>query len=312
MASDGKQLEALVAWVEQTMTPHGLTVLMNERVFDDQGIQVAEFDVEISGKFGSTEIRWLIECRDRPGQGPAPGSWIEQLVGRRTRFGFNKVTAVSTTGFAPGAVDFARSQQIELREVASLSPDAFVSWCSMRTIGQLHSTATLEHATINLDESEPHDKKQALESMFTNAPLDAVLLRSVKTGDCGTLAQAFLSAVQAAGNLFDDVLANGAAKRISLNVDYPSDDDHFVIETVAGTVRVRSIAFVGDLRRTSTEVQLLGVTQYRQLDSAAPISEVVSFGPLEILGNRSSLELHRIEETGGIHLRLQHPATKRV
>jgi hypothetical protein len=305
MGSDGKQLEALVAWVEQTMTPHGLVVLTNERVFNDGGIQTAEFDVEVSGKFGSTEIRWLIECRDRPGQGPAPGSWIEQLVGRRTRFGFNKVTAVSTTGFAPGAVDFARSQQIELREVASLSPDAFVSWCSMRTIGQLNPTANLEHVTINLDESEPEDKRRALESLFTNAPLDAVILRSVKTGGCGTLAQAFLSAVEAVGNLFDDVLANGPTKRISLNVGYPSDDDHFVIDTVAGLVRVRSIAFVGELRKTFTEVPLVGVAEYRQLDSTGPISEAVSFGPLEMFGSRSSLELHRIAETGGIHLRLQ-------
>src|SRR5438876_3903181 len=102
MASDGKQLETLVAFVEKTLTPHGLTVSTNRRVFNDEGAQIAEFDLEICGKFGSTDIRWLVECRDRPGQGPSPGSWIEQLVGRRARFGFNKVTAVSTTGFAPG------------------------------------------------------------------------------------------------------------------------------------------------------------------------------------------------------------------
>ncbi|HEY4363603.1 MAG TPA: restriction endonuclease [Bryobacteraceae bacterium] len=125
MASNGKNLEALVAFVEQTLKAPGLNVSTNKGVFNDEGIQIAEFDVEVLGKFGSTEIHWLIECRDRPSQGPAPGSWIEQLVGRRTRFGFNKVTAVSTTGFAPGAVDFARSQGIELREVAALSPEEF-------------------------------------------------------------------------------------------------------------------------------------------------------------------------------------------
>ncbi len=303
MASDGKQLEALVAWVEQTITPHGLAVLTNERVFNDEGIQIAEFDVEVSGEFGSTEIRWLIECRDRPGHGPALGSWIEQLVGRRTRFGFNKVTAVSTTGFAPGAVDFARSQQIELREVASLSPDEFVSWCSMRTIGQLNCTAKLEYATIDFDESEPEHKKQALESLFTNASLDAAILRSVKTGDRRSLAQAFLSAVET-GNLFDDLIENDPAKRIFLNVGYPSGDDHFEIDTVAGMVRVRSIDFVGELRKTLTEVPLVGGVEYRQLDSKSPISELVSFAPLEMFGGRSSVELHRLGKTGGIHLRL--------
>ena len=115
MTSDGKQLEALVAFVEKTLLPDGFNVTTNERIFNDEGIQIAEFDIEIRGRVGTTEIAWLIECRDRPTSGPAPGSWIEQLVGRRARFGFNKVTAVSTTGFAAGATEFALAKGIERR-----------------------------------------------------------------------------------------------------------------------------------------------------------------------------------------------------
>jgi hypothetical protein len=114
MKSDGKQLEALVSYVEKTLLPQGFDVKTNERVYNDEGVQIAEFDVEVRGKVGSTRIAWLIECRDRPSQGTAPGSWIEQLVGRRIRFGFNKVTAVSTTGFAEGVFDFAQREGIEL------------------------------------------------------------------------------------------------------------------------------------------------------------------------------------------------------
>ena len=112
MANDGKQLERLVAFVERTLLPHGFEVKTDTRMYNDAGVQIAEFDVEIRGRLGSTDIAWLIECRDRPGQGPSPGSWIEQLVGRRSRFGFNKVTAVSTTGFAEGAVGYARDEGI--------------------------------------------------------------------------------------------------------------------------------------------------------------------------------------------------------
>lgn len=112
MTSDGKQLEALVSFVEETLVPQGFSVNTNTKVFNDEGIQVAEFDVEVRGKVGTTDIAWLIECRDRPSQGAAPGSWIEQLVGRRARFGFNKVTAVSTTGFAAGAEEFAHLREL--------------------------------------------------------------------------------------------------------------------------------------------------------------------------------------------------------
>ena len=135
MTTDGKQLEALVSFVEKTLLPQSFDVKTNERVYNDAGVQIAELDIKIRGKVGSTNIVWLIECRDRPSDGPAPSSWIEQLVGRRERFKFNKVTAVSTTGFAPGAIDFAQSQGIETREVKALSPDAFSDWLAYTAPG---------------------------------------------------------------------------------------------------------------------------------------------------------------------------------
>ena len=109
----------------------------------------------------TTEVRWLIECRDRPTEGPAPSSWIEQLVGRRGRFGFNKVTAVSTTGFAKGASDFAKREGIETRQVKALTPEDFADWLVMRSIIQVEQSGRLEHATFVIDENEsPNVRKR--------------------------------------------------------------------------------------------------------------------------------------------------------
>ena len=99
MGNSGKNLELLVKKVEEILLPEGFRVESREKIFNDEGVQVAELDVLISGKLSTTEIQWLIECRDRPSEGSAPTSWIEQLVGRRDRLKLNKVTAVSTTGF---------------------------------------------------------------------------------------------------------------------------------------------------------------------------------------------------------------------
>lgn len=154
MPSDGKQLESLVAFVEQSLLPPGFEVKSNERVFNDEGVQRAEFDIEIRGKIGTTTISWPIICRLRPGHGVAPGSWIEQLLGRRMRFGFNKVTAVSTTGFAAGAISFATEQGIELREVKNLDPTEFSDWLHLSSMQQISRVADLKHATIFLDPGE--------------------------------------------------------------------------------------------------------------------------------------------------------------
>ena len=115
--NSGKELELLVQEIERSLLPSGFDVALNKTEFNQAGDQLAEFDIVISGRLGSSLVKWLIECRDRPSQGPAPGSWIEQLATRKTRFKFDKVIAVSTTGFAKGIVGFADSQGISLRSV---------------------------------------------------------------------------------------------------------------------------------------------------------------------------------------------------
>ncbi|MDB5345800.1 MAG: hypothetical protein JWP89_4177 [Schlesneria sp.] len=127
--NDGQELEQLVTYVESALIPKGFTVESRNKLFGDDGVQYAEFDIIISGFVGSIPLRCLIECRDRAGT--APGEWIEQLIGRQRRFGFQKVMAVSTSGFSPSAVDAAKFNQIELRSLASLSVDEIVGWFPM-------------------------------------------------------------------------------------------------------------------------------------------------------------------------------------
>ena len=216
-------------------------------MFNDDGVQIAEFDVEIRGRVGSTNIAWLIECRDRPADGPAPGSWIEQLVGRRVRFGFNKITAVSTTGFTHGATEFAQAQGIELRKVEALRPEAFTDWLAIGHFQHLEKLTTLQHASILVRPDEADDRKQALLDLISKTSADAAFLRSTKTGKYVAPAKAFLGAVEALGTLFDDLLPNGPPKKVRLQANYADDDDHFVVDTSLGPVRVQAILFKGVL-----------------------------------------------------------------
>lgn len=109
--NSGKELELLVQEIERSLLPSGFDVALNKTESNQAGDQLAEFDIVISGRLGSSLVKWLIECRDRPSQGPAPGSWIEQLATRKTRFKFDKVIAVSTTGFAKGIVDLQTAKE---------------------------------------------------------------------------------------------------------------------------------------------------------------------------------------------------------
>lgn len=304
MTSDGKQLEALIAFVEETLLPDGFKVTMNERVFNDEGIQIAEFDIEIRGKVGTTEIAWLIECRDRPSSGPAPGSWIEQLVGRRTRFGFNKITAVSTTGFAAGATEFALAQGIELREVKTLAPEEFANWLFIRHIHHIERQTTLLHSLFLIDESEPKEMQLALVNLLSSINGNAAILKSSKTGETTTAALAFSSAAGGIEGLFNDLIKNGPEKGIRLQANY-TDEDHFVIETSEGPIQIRAIIFDGELRVKETLVPLMVTAEYRRTDSGEVISQIASFAPQSILGMKFSTEFHKMADTEETHVVLR-------
>lgn len=125
---DGRSLEQLVAMIEGWLSPHGFKIETRTPVFNEAGVQIAEFDIVITGQLGTARISWLVECRDRPSEGAAPGKWIEQLIGRRARFRFDKVMAVSSTGFSPGAVATAEGAGIELRELQTLTYEDIASW----------------------------------------------------------------------------------------------------------------------------------------------------------------------------------------
>lgn len=301
--NDGKPLESLVAFVEKTMLPQGFDVKTNQCIRNDDGVQIAEFDVEIRGRLGTTDIAWLIECRDRPSAGPAPGSWIEQLVGRRTRFGFNKVTAVSTTGFAEGAQDFAKEQGIELRVVEGLTPDSF-AWLQSGHMSFFRQIANLEGARVLISEDTAAELRRALHAVVTGANGMTEVLRSSKTGKVSTFAQAFLGAVKHQ-NLFDGLVPNAPAKKVKLHVQYVGEDDHFVIDTELGGVRAQAIVFCGELSVIESQVPVERTNKYRNLETGETISQVAGFAPQDIHGAQMALEFHRMGEDGETYIILR-------
>ncbi len=304
-ANTGKKLEALVALVEQFLLPQGFVVRTNRQIYGDDGKQIAEFDIEISGKVGSTNFTWLIECRDRPSDGAAPCSWIEQLDGRRTRFNFNKVTAVSTTGFAKGAVEFAERQGIELREVRALEAKEFEAWLKMESFRQIEQIADLKGLTLNVFPTETPERKQILQNYLgAQLPGSAILKQSKPGGQNIYPRNAFLGALTTIGNFFEGILPDAKGKKINLHVEYVNDEDHFVVETEAGPIRIKSIDFHGELRVRETIVRVTSAGEYRHSSSGKIISQYVAFGSQSQAGI-GSIEMHRIVDSKETYLVLR-------
>ena len=164
LRKDGKNLEELVTEFQKLVLKAGKNVEVNKK-FYDQGIQIAEFDIFITFKSDIGDHKWLIECRDRPSQGAAPVSWIEQLIGRKVLHGFDRVIAVSTTGFSAGAMLCAEKGSIELRTVSEVEmPENWL--CTALTI--LNRAGTFNSCRVNLlsglDQNYARDIEQNIPS----------------------------------------------------------------------------------------------------------------------------------------------------
>ena len=304
MSEDGKSLENLVRQIEELLLPSGFSVKGNSKVYNDEGIQIAEFDVEIRGRLGSTDISWLIECRDRPGNGPAPGSWIEQLVGRRDRFGFNKVTAVSTTGFADGAIDYAKQSGIELRTVSHITAEDVAGWLGLQHITCLTRLTHLNDIRVIVSKAEHPQRVDALVQKLDGVSGNIKILRSTESSQVLSGAEAFQAAVLTQPGLFEGLAPNGPVKPIRLRASYPDDNSHFVIDTDCGSVRITEILFRGELSIKQTEVPIASITEYRRDGENERIAQTATF-PIDMQGIRFSLEMHNLAESGETHILLR-------
>jgi hypothetical protein len=276
MSTDGKALEELVSHIEKQMLPDGFTVKSNVREYTEDGTQLAEFDIVVSGKLGSTAISWLIECRDRPGSGPAPGSWIEQLAHRRQRFGFSRVTAVSTSGFSANAFDCAKSAHIELREVANLSPEGFRDWLFIESVTVLRFIFDLKHVTFVPSPEMSEQLRETLKTALSSVDGNLAFLRSAITGSKVRPADAFTHLASSVDSLKQGLTPQSPPRPVHLKACWPNDD-YFVIDTQHGEVRIAEAYFDGEVRADVAHAPITTSREYRNVQTGETIAQVVSF-----------------------------------
>ena len=81
-----------------------------------------------------------------------------------------------------------------------------------------------------------------------------------------------------------------------MTVQWPTDD-HFVVETAVGPVRIHEATFIGEIHVETEFIPIGSSKEYRNAADGTPISQVVGF-PVELETGTMNLELHRIPDKG--------------
>lgn len=277
MRNDGRALEELVEYVEKTLSTEGFQVSVNRKLHNDDGVQIAEFDVIVEGRFGSTDISWLVECRDRPSSGKAPGEWIYALASKRDVHGFNKVTAVSTMGFSPGAILAAEKLNVELREVTATSPEELQYWLSLTEVELVQHDLSLRDINFVVDKNSitPARSHYLQQLIGTSEARQRIVLVSGATGSKLSLHTACREALAATGGL-DSIEAGGDAANIEMTIECEVEESPLLIETPDGNVRIRRIHFQGSVQASLKKFPVVGHSVYRPIKNGKPIAQTAS------------------------------------
>lgn len=287
---NGLELEQLVGKLERSFLPPDFAVEARRREFAENGIQLAEFDLVITGRIGSASVSWLCECRDRPSDGPAPGAWIEQLAGRRLRFNFDKVMAVSTTGFAPGAVDYARQVGIDLRNVSALTPDAMQDWLRTGGIETLTRHIHLSYFNVVLFDTEPPEHLEAARQAVGHAWTDDPLLRD-PAGVLVRPTEAFRLAVEHQPQLWPETPTANWSRDVEIEGAY-TPDQRYQLPTSVGPIQVPWLVFRGSLSYRTTFAWFTHFSEYANAITGERIA-CTSSAEFTVAGQAYIVSLHR-------------------
>jgi hypothetical protein len=111
---NGILLELLTELFQAITADDGVTIT-RRRIFKLARADVAEIDILLEGRFGSSRMKVAVECRDRADrQGK---EWIQQIIGKRDDLrsvGIRHWIAVSGSGFTEPAIELAQRAGIEL------------------------------------------------------------------------------------------------------------------------------------------------------------------------------------------------------
>lgn len=279
MADDGTKLEQLVKIIEEMLLPQGFNVTTRKKVFDDNGNQIAELDIVVNGVVGSTEFIWLIECRDRPSAGASPVSWIEQLYARRDRLNFNKVTAVSTTGFAPGAVEYAKGKGIELRAVTEVDEYTIFDWLKFVNVQLQHNLGYLKEAKILLAPDATQEHISRLAKQFSKLNFRDPILILANTGENHSIFTVFQNILRNYSYLvFQGILPGDKIENKIIQADFNNSESRYkIVLNDKDEVFVGAIVFVTDLSVESKQIPISRTTEYINVIDDALIAKTIHF-----------------------------------
>jgi len=300
MTNTGQDLENVIGHIERACLPLGFNISNRKKIYDESGNQIAELDIEVSGKIGTTDIKWRIECRDRPSDGSAPVSWIEQLVGRRERLNFNKVTAVSSTGFSPSAINFAAKKGIEIRSVLEIQQEDISDWFKLDRLIFDERIGDLKNVQIFIHNAKDEQVKE-IEDLLNNIDKNTKVFSHTSSNEKFSANNIWREAMNLSQALFENVKPESPPIRKTLDVNYKNPESRYKFISQGDALHIERMKFTADMSINRTLVPRSKITKYFNEQDQDLIAETIHFA-VNNNKHHKDIAIHKINDRGEIKI----------
>lgn len=295
MARAGRDLERLVAVLEELLRPAGLHVRSPDHVRDTVTDRLREVDVAIRASATGPVVA-ICECRDRATAEDV--TWIEQVVTKaRDLEGSPPAVLVSSSGFSKAAREKARSYGHDVRLITEVTLEEFRSWLQVEHVVVEETSRGLLDCDIEPAGEDVGGFAPAVSEALAKEGLDAPIFERAQLGPVS------------ANHIFEewykekheqvqrDVPADGRPFRRAVPITFVEPDKCFSLRTEVGVRPVAAVRLHVEISRTKRLVPASRVTRYS--GEGPRLAESVEFDLDSGLG---TVSLHKMSE-GPIHVR---------
>ena len=295
MARAGRDLERLVAVLEELLRPAGLLVRSPDHVRDVVTGGLREVDVAIRASEKSPVIA-ICECRDRAEVEDV--TWIEQVVTKaRDLEGSPPAVLVSSSGFSDAARTKAQTYGHDVRLVTDVTLDEFRSWFQVEHVVLVVCDRGLRGCDIELTPDDAEAFAPTVSEALAKEGLAACIFE-----------RRALPAVSSM-HIFDEwwkrthervelaVPVDGRPVLRPVPIFFEDPEECFSVLTEKGPRAVAAVRLHVEITRTRRLVATSRVTRYSE--EHADLAESVEF---DLGRHMGTVSLHKMTE-GPIHVR---------
>ena len=278
MSRKGREFELLIGKLEGIVLPEGAKITSPGFIKDRITGQLREVDILIEHNVGTSNIKIVIECRDRTSIQDT--QWIEQIHTKLNDINIHKAIVVSSSRFTQPAIEKAKFYNIETRTYEEITTDFIKSWWSIEQIRVISNGFTVISAIFDVD--NPQIIERLNEEVFKGKTPEMKFINSTVDDQIFSLNDIFIWCSKEIDD-WDSLLPDGPPIKKNFIAHFNNPGDRFEININDLKTGITRIAFYVELRIISKFIPVSRVSQYG--DSEKVITNVIEFDGMPVAGN---------------------------